>query len=203
MRSAQDLCNFSSGWPPWIANVCCLSSLIFLQRRGFDCTGVGPCGKQPIWFEQVCLFDVLLSSEEDRKNKTKHLRLSRLATRTAWSKTKTELIVQAQKTKTSLSCHATWHCKPSGVLGPLQLLSEIKSLKKFSLIAYLMQKKNIFGLDPFFTELLFYSTYVVTFTDKYNGRCRASDWWPFGVTTCYTASQRVLPSCREKRQSRS
>ena len=28
MRSAQDLCNFSSGWPPWIANVCCLSSLL-------------------------------------------------------------------------------------------------------------------------------------------------------------------------------
>ena len=28
MRSAQNLWNFSSGWPPWIANVCCLSSLL-------------------------------------------------------------------------------------------------------------------------------------------------------------------------------
>ena len=32
MRSAQDLCNFSSGWPPWIANVCCLSSLFTTDR---------------------------------------------------------------------------------------------------------------------------------------------------------------------------
>ena len=90
---------------------------------GVHCTGAGPCGKQPIWFEQVCLFDVSLSSEltpytfntpvklndrakfytnvrqEDRKNKTKHLRLSGLTTRTTWSKTKTELIAQAQKLK--------------------------------------------------------------------------------------------------------
>ena len=93
------------------------------ENREITCTGAGPCGKQPIWFEQVCLYDVSLSSEltpytfntpvkmndrakfytnvrqEDRKNKTKHLRLSGLATRTAWSKTKTELIAQAQKLK--------------------------------------------------------------------------------------------------------
>ena len=83
-----------------------------IQSIEFECTGAGPCGKQPIWFEQVCLFDVLLSSsltpytfntpvklndsakfytnvrQEDRKNKTKHLGFSGLATRTAWSKTK-------------------------------------------------------------------------------------------------------------------
>ena len=103
---------------------------IFLQRKGLDCTGAGLHENQPIWFEQVCLFDVSLSSEltpymfntpvklndrakfytsarqEDRKNKTKHLRLSGLATRIAWSKTETELIAQAEKTKTNLSCHA-------------------------------------------------------------------------------------------------
>ena len=31
MRTAQDLYNFSSGWPPWIANICCLSSL-FMRK---------------------------------------------------------------------------------------------------------------------------------------------------------------------------
>ena len=63
--SMKTVDNFNSS-PPFglydIFNYLIYHSIEYDKQGLAACTGAGPCGKQPIWFEQVCLFDVSLSS---------------------------------------------------------------------------------------------------------------------------------------------